>query len=282
MDSSSPRLFKESLSAWLWLLVVAGLAAVVVIPFLEKALFPQTEGPGVLTVGGVGVVISALTVLVIYMGINRELALAKRIALFAVVYNALIIAVKFSIAPLSVYQANQYKPFSVELNGNPIVLATMAAVVFLLYILVFSLVYLFYKRQVRLSANLTVPPTVTHRYRTAKIVFTVLLVGLVMAVAVSGIWIIPLLFASFGIEYLGFAFSSMLGSIVAAALLVAVYYVTRVFQTASEQTALLRDIAIITSLFWVGIGLILVYHALWIVYFLVITTLWPLKVVVPK
>lgn len=37
-----------------------------------------------------------------------------------------------------------------------------------------------------------------------------------------------------------------------------------------------------SGFFWVGVSLLAVYHVLWVVYILVLTTIWPLRVVVPK
>ena len=36
------------------------------------------------------------------------------------------------------------------------------------------------------------------------------------------------------------------------------------------------------SFFWVGLYFLALYHVLWVVYVLVLTSIWPLKVVTPK
>jgi hypothetical protein len=36
------------------------------------------------------------------------------------------------------------------------------------------------------------------------------------------------------------------------------------------------------SVFWVGLAFLALYHALWVIYVLALTTIWPLKVITPK
>jgi hypothetical protein len=36
------------------------------------------------------------------------------------------------------------------------------------------------------------------------------------------------------------------------------------------------------SFFWIGLYFLALYHVLWVVYVLVLTSTWPLKVVTPK
>jgi hypothetical protein len=38
----------------------------------------------------------------------------------------------------------------------------------------------------------------------------------------------------------------------------------------------------VVTLFWLGLGFLALYHVLWIVYVLVLGSIWPLKTVVPK
>jgi hypothetical protein len=40
--------------------------------------------------------------------------------------------------------------------------------------------------------------------------------------------------------------------------------------------------AVLVSFFWLGLYFLVLYHVLWVVYVLVLFSLWPLKVVVPK
>ena len=36
------------------------------------------------------------------------------------------------------------------------------------------------------------------------------------------------------------------------------------------------------SVFWIGLAFLALYHALWVVYVLVLTSVWPLRVITPK
>ena len=128
------NIFSKNIGVKLTLFCLLSILAIWVIPKLD----PSTEGPGSITVLGVGLVMTLFTAGVIYFGANTSLNLPKKFFLFAFLYNALIIAVKFTISPLSVYQANQLKTFDFQINENPLMLAIIAAVIFLLYFIVFS------------------------------------------------------------------------------------------------------------------------------------------------
>jgi hypothetical protein len=42
------------------------------------------------------------------------------------------------------------------------------------------------------------------------------------------------------------------------------------------------DVGAIVSLFWLGLGFLALYHVLWVVYVLVLGSIWPLRTVTPK
>jgi hypothetical protein len=54
------------------------------------------------------------------------------------------------------------------------------------------------------------------------------------------------------------------------------------FRSAAERAQILGDAAVFVSFFWVGLAFLALYHALWVVYILVLTSIWPLKVVSAK
>ncbi len=50
----------------------------------------------------------------------------------------------------------------------------------------------------------------------------------------------------------------------------------------AERARAVGDATLLASVFWVGVAYLALYHALWVVYVLVLTSLWPLKVVTSK
>ncbi len=42
------------------------------------------------------------------------------------------------------------------------------------------------------------------------------------------------------------------------------------------------DYGTIVTVFWLGLGFLALFHVLWIVYVLVLGSIWPFKTVVPK
>jgi hypothetical protein len=83
-------------------------------------------------------------------------------------------------------------------------------------------------------------------------------------------------------EYVGFVFSSSVSLLVALALSGAGALATLAFTDTADRAAAIGDVSLLAMFFWVGVAFLALYHVLWVVYVLVLTTIWPLKVVVPK
>jgi hypothetical protein len=83
------------------------------------------------------------------------------------------------------------------------------------------------------------------------------------------------------VQYLEFVFSSAAGVAVAVSLLVAATLIGSTFRTLSDLRTPV-EFGTIVTLFWVGLGFLALYHVLWIVYVLVLASIWPLRTVVPK
>ena len=52
--------------------------------------------------------------------------------------------------------------------------------------------------------------------------------------------------------------------------------------TLGRRPELVADIGAVVTLFWLGLGFLALYHVLWIVYVLVLGSIWPLRTVTPK
>jgi len=283
-------IFSKSIGIKLGLLFLASILAILTIPKLD----PSTEGPGIITVLGVGLVITLFTVYVIYFGVNTSLNLPKKFFLFVFLYNTLVIVVKFVLSPLSVYQVNEFINFTIIPFDELFLRMTFTItgiIVFLLYFFVFHRIYLRFKQKVEKSISQeAIAVEKTKRYKTLVFwgiaLLIVLLVCLIILFNVLPILVISGLFIVFtpliSLEYIGIVFSGALSILITIALLVAIYLVTETFRSAAEQAIVLRDITILASFFWIGTAFLFIYHALWIVYMLMLTTLWPLKVVTPK
>ena len=85
-----------------------------------------------------------------------------------------------------------------------------------------------------------------------------------------------------GSQYVGFVFSSALSLAIAVVLTLAGALVLLGFRSVAEGRRAVVDASVLLNLFWVGLAFLGLYHVLWVVYLLVLTSIWPLKVVVPK
>jgi hypothetical protein len=85
-----------------------------------------------------------------------------------------------------------------------------------------------------------------------------------------------------GDPYLQVLFDGALG--VGAAVILAGAITTGVlaFAVSGERAVALRDASLVASLFWIGLALLAVYHALWVFYILSLSAIWPLRTYVPK
>ena len=262
-------------SSWLTLVVSTGLALAAI------ALFPRSAGdsPPLASLALIGAVVAGVTTGALYAIVRRDLRVPPRIAASLAFGFALIALVKFVLAPLGLYEVNAVRALD-EMFGSVADLggaAITATAVFGLYALGYSIVYrVGYGDRPpirRRGADRDRPPI-----RSASVI-----VGLVIGLlAVSGLGILVLVVLNAPRQYLEFVFSSGAGLIVAAALAVAATLIASAFRILGRHPRVLADVGTIVTLFWLGLGFLALYHALWIVYMLVLSSIWPLKTVVPK
>jgi hypothetical protein len=77
-------------------------------------------------------------------------------------------------------------------------------------------------------------------------------------------------------------FASGAGVVVAAALAIAATLIGSAFRALERRPQVVAEVGAIVSLFWLGLGFLALYHVLWIVYVLVLGSIWPLRTVTPK
>ena len=109
-----------------------------------------------------------------------------------------------------------------------------------------------------------------------------ILVLTVLIVASGGAILLALLPLAGGFEYVDFVFSSSLSLAIALLLACATAFAALSFNSVADRAKLVGDASVVLSFFWVGLYFIALYHVLWVVYVLVLTSIWPLKVVTPK
>jgi hypothetical protein len=206
------------------------------------------------------------------------LGLPAKVAVYAVGYHALILVVKFVLSPYGIYDLNQTVPLESQFPFTAPILTVLAAVfVFLLYLVVYAVVY----RIVRARSGIR-SDRPRNRKRT-RVLVALVIGGVLLVTAASGsVLLLPLLPAVSGLDYLGYLFRSSVSLAVAVALAGATWLAARTLTSAAEQAEAVGRGALLVSAFWLGLAFIALYHFLWAVYLLVLLSIWPLRVVVPK
>jgi hypothetical protein len=274
--AASERLIPAT--AWLKVVVAFGLAALVA-TWLPGASGEGTTPP-LADLVTAGALIAALTTGALFLTLHFDLGLPLLAVLFAVGFNLLIVLVKFVLGPAGLYEVNLEvgRDLSSQL-GDPYEATFAMLLVLALYLAVYLAVYRFTKRRLegqigRASAG---------SKWSSWLLLPVLVVVFLMATG-GGLVVlaIPLFFASGGLEYIQFVFSSAFSLVVAFALIGATSLAALAFNAVGERARLIGDVGILMAFFWVGLAFLVVYHVVWVIYIVALTALWPLRVVVPK
>jgi hypothetical protein len=268
---------RVTVASWARVVLASGLGLVVV------ALVPRMGGggarPALQTLLLTGGLLAAVTAPVLYLAVRRPLGLGALTALSMVVYNLLVIGVKFVLATYGLYQVNQVKTLTGLTNVSDTFGAVLTAgLVFVLYLAVYLLLY----RIARGRVATLLRRDKDGQAKGSKAAVVVMALLLVTALAVSGGGVILLVGAAGAAQYLGFVFTSGVAGLIALALVAAIALASQVFTSAAERARAAGNVAVLVSFFWLGLYFLALYHVLWVVYILVVTSVWPLKVVVPK
>jgi hypothetical protein len=71
--------------------------------------------------------------------------------------------------------------------------------------------------------------------------------------------------------------------VIAVALTIAATLIGSAFRTVDTvDGSRVVDVGAIVTMFWLGLGFLALFHVLWMVYVLVLASVWPLKTVTPK
>jgi hypothetical protein len=256
----------------LWLKVVPAFA----LALAAAKFLPHGGGsrPPVGTLLLVAVVVTAVTSIALYAGLRSDLALPARVGVYAVGWNALVVLVKFCLAPFGMYEVNRRVEFDTFAPDDLLGAIATAGMVFVLYAGAYVAVYKLVKGRLEAPGR---APRQTHGLVVGVVVGVVAL----STVGTGGI-LLPLVAFDSGSQYVQFVFSSSVSLLVGLALAGATALAALAFRDTRERAALVGDAAVLVTFFWVGLAFLALYHVLWVVYILVLTSTWPLRVVVPK
>jgi hypothetical protein len=278
--SSEPTVRDGALTTPLLLkLIVAGALSIAVVTLVPHSVASGADVPpaGMLLVTAtiVGIVCAVL----LFWGLHSDLGLPAKTAVYAVVFNVLVVLVKLGLAPRGFYEVNQVRTIDSTFSIDNGLMATLAAgVVFFLYLGVYVILYRFFRARIEHLA----PTDPVPRLPGGRKIVTGVIVLTVLLVASGGALLLVLIPLTAGVEYLDFVFSSSLSVLIAVILACATALAALAFSSASDRARLVGDASLFMGFFWVGLSFLALYHVLWVVYVLVLTSIWPLKVVTPK
>jgi hypothetical protein len=270
-----PR-FRPSTASWVALggAVAVALAAIAALP--PRSYGVGGDAPPLASLALIGTIVAATTSAALYLVVRQDLEIPLRIAAPFAFAFVLIGVVKFVLAPMGLYEVNAVKPLQ-EVFGSlrDLIGASITAVaVFGLYALGFWIAH-------RVGTGERSP---IYRHRAGRIGAPMIVLGFVGIglLAVSGLGIVVLIVLSSPAQYLEFVFTSGVGILIVVTLAASAGLIGATFRALGRRPQLVADVGAIVSLFWLGLGFLALYHVLWVVYVLVLGTIWPLKTVVPK
>ena len=262
--------------------LVLKLAAAAGLSFAVVALAPHTVSatgnvPPVRMLLVTGTLVGLICAGALFWGIRADLKLPTKVAVYAVGFNALVIVVKLVLAPHGCYQVNQMKDLDTPID-NSFAAVLAAVLVFALYFVAYAVLYRLFRRRIE---HLGVADPVPRWFGSRGLVLAIV-VAVLLVVGSGGALLIVLLPLFGGLEYLGFIFSSTVSGLIALALAGATSLAALAFDASSERARVVGDATLFVSFFWLGLYFLALYHVLWVVYVLVLTSIWPLKVVTTK
>jgi hypothetical protein len=278
---SAPPTFREAAlaPALVLKLAVAGALSLAIVLLVPRTVSSSGEVPPVGMLLATATVVGAICAAFLFWGLRSDLGLPATAAVYAVAFNVLVIVVKLALAPHGFYEVNQAK----NLNGwfsidNSFMAMVAAAAVFVLYVAVYVVLYRYFRVKVEHLA----PGDPIPRFPRGRTVVIAVVVLTFLLIATGGALLLVLVPLAAGFEYLDFVFSSSLSLMIGVVLACATALAAAAFNSAADRARLVGDASVFMSFFWLGLYFLALYHALWVVYVLVLTSIWPLRVVTPK
>jgi hypothetical protein len=260
-------------------LVLAAILSLAVVAIAPRTVSSAGDVPPVGMLLVTATIVSVICGSLLFWGLRSDVGVPRTVAVYAVAFNALVIVVKLALGPHGFYEVNQVKDLDATFSIDQTPMAFGAAVlIFILYAGAYWLLYRYFRAKVKhlsSGARLVRVP----RGRTVAIAIVVLAV---LLVASGGALLLVFIPFFGGLDYLDFVFSSSLSLLIALILACATALAGGAFNSAADRARVLGDASVFVSFFWVGLYFLALYHVLWVVYVLVLTAVWPLKVVTPK
>lgn len=263
-------------------LVIFGLAGSAVAVTVPALFATGAEAPGFAVFLAAGVAAILLTAGLFYYVDRLGMGFGKTALALAAGYNALIAAVKLGVAPAAMYEANRNQSFSI-LGGDPnspLYYAVVGAVVLVLYLAVFRVMYALFKRRFRRRAEQTERADAWAANQGILLAVLVVAVVAILAVFVSS-GVLFLVVAAPVYSYLVYVFATF-GAVIALALGLAAVLAYKTFDEVEKRAARLGDATLLANFFWLGLALLLLYHAMWAVFLLALVSIWPFRTYTPK
>jgi hypothetical protein len=227
----------------------------------------------------VGLVVIAGMSLVLWIAMKLGLGLSRSTLFATLAFNVALIIVKFILAPLGLYLTNQASPFSAQtfligINNDSVGFWFAAAGSFVAYALSLWIIYKV------ASHGLDLAHGKRHHARPWLLFFAALIVVGVLSTQLYtplSLVILP----AYGLsDYLS-KLQVMLPAI-AIALFAAVMLAVSAFKSAAADAKAVGRPALLASLFWLCLCLVLMYHVLWVVFMTALVTIWPFKTFIPN
>jgi hypothetical protein len=271
-----------------------GLAGAVVVAMVPH-LFTGSGTPGfpVFLLAGVAAIVLTAGLFAFIGGLG--MGFGKTALVLAAGYNALIAVVKLGLAPAALYEANREQSFD-TMAGDPnnlVFYIGVGTAVLFLYVVVFRVMYGLFKRRFRrrtvarnsasreFETRVAAAPPGPADGRARRWGIFVAVVA-VVAVLASFFWIVPVFFVAIPtLSYLSYVFATF-GAAMAVALILAALLAYWTFDEVEKQAVRLGDATVLANFFWLGLALILIYHAMWAVFLLTMVSIWPFRTYTPK
>lgn len=262
-------------AVWLKILAAFGFAFAIA-AFLPRDLGGDAPPAGLLLQVAAGVI--AVTGAALWFVVRHDLRLPATVALYVVLFNALVVVTKLVLGPVGLYEVNRERALT-SLFGRTADLTLSSLFVLALYLAVYLILFRLARR--RLRARLAA--AASRRPALARGMLLWIVAGAFVLVALFGGGAILLLVtATSGIEYVSFVVASSVGVLVALTLAAATALAGLAFRGVADHASLVGDAALLGTFFWIGLAFLVLYHVLWVVYLLVLVAIWPLRTVVPK
>jgi hypothetical protein len=253
-------------AAWLWLgfaavACFAGLLIVVTISGSRDEALPPVE-----TFAAAGIVVALVAAVAVAMACRAARASSRVAIAMAAGFVAIAIA-KFGIGTRAFYIGNQRETIEI-VGGQRDVAIAIAVGVCVLYAVALWL----------LAA--VIEHLVTGDARAVRVPVGAAIGVLVLGGAGAGF----AMFIAGGapVLYLGFAFESAGGILIMLSVVFAITVISAAFTSSARRVKAGGDVSLYSSLFWVALAFIVLFHVLWIVFMLALIAIWPLRTVTPK